>query len=140
MRTTLVALALCAVVSSADARYVYRWSENGVDHYSDVERAGAERIWVSDDGKSGSHGPAKAAPAEAEPDPAAALKDPKSPEFKKMRCEQRSAQLKQFEGASKLTERNAAGEEHEYTPEEREKLIAQTKADVERYCGAAETP
>lgn len=139
MRRTFVVLALCAVVSSADARYVYRWSENGVDHYSDVERAGAERIWVSDDGKGG-RGPAKAAPEAAAPDPAAALKDPKSPEFKKMRCDQRSAQLKQFEGAGKLVERNAAGEEHEYTPEEREKLIAQTKADVERYCGPGETP
>src|SRR5687767_8671209 len=97
LRAMLLALALCAAVPPATAGYVYRWTENGVDHYSDIERSGAERVWVPDDAKSsGSAGPR--APS-ASADPAAALQDPKSPEFLKMRCDQKSKQLEQFSNA-----------------------------------------
>lgn len=132
----LLAFALCAAIPPADARYVYRWSENGVDHYSDIEHEGAERVWVPDDAKAqGSAGSERGAESPQDP-----LKDPKSPEFRKMRCDQKQTQLRQYEGANKIMEKNAAGVEHEYTPAERDQLLAQVRAEVASYCGEGETP
>ncbi|HKY91388.1 MAG TPA: hypothetical protein VJM11_10130 [Nevskiaceae bacterium] len=134
----LLALALCAATATVDARYVYRWSENGVDHYSDVEHPGAERVWVDDakaQNRSGSGAPRAAGAPAGDP-----LQDPTSPEFRQMRCDQKQGQLKQYESAAKLVEKNALGVEREYTPEEKDKLVAQTRAEVAKYCGESEEP
>ena len=138
LRAMLVAFVLCTAIPPALGGYVYRWTEDGVEHFSDVERSGAERLWVPDDARSpvgaGTRGPSASA------DPAAALKDPKSPEFLQARCDQRSKLLEQLTNATKLVQRDADGFERDATPEEREKALASARADVEKYCAEAQTP
>lgn len=138
LRAMLVAFALCTAVPPVLAGYVYRWTEDGVEHFSDVERAGAERIWVPDEARSPVGAGARAPSASA--DPTAALKDPNSPEFRQVRCDQRSKLLAQLTSATKLVQRDAEGFERDATPEEREKALASVRADVEKYCAEAPTP
>lgn len=131
----LVALALCSVLTVADARMVWRWTENGVDHYSDVEHPGAERVWLPDDARSKGGGPPRPAAPPANPQ-----QDPGSDEFRQARCDQKKAQLQQYEEAGRLIERSGSGEEHVYTPEEREQLLVKTRAEIVDYCGEGESP
>lgn len=134
-RQTWLGLALSAAVAAVQAGAMYRWTDaKGVVHYSDVAVPGAQALGVSKALSQGSTsrpagGVTPAANAEAG-DPA----DPESIVARKALCAQKKEQLARYQGSISIVERDTLGTDREYTPAEREQLMAKTKAEMDQAC------
>jgi hypothetical protein len=132
-----ITAALCGLMAMASVRAgdVYRWVDRaGVAHYSDVPVAGAQQVTPAVPGRSQDPGRTAADPGAQEQD---AVADPQSAEALAARCEQKKQQLASYQSSVSIVERDALGKEHEYSPQEREQLIAATRSEIEQLCGGA---
>jgi hypothetical protein len=124
---TLLALATLAG-SALAADTVYRWTDaNGRLHYSDLPAADAqsvERVNVRTGTK------VDEPPANAE----------EAARQKSEKCAAKRAQFTSYSSAVRLVEKDALGREHEYTPQERDDLIAKTQIEIDQLCVGESTP
>lgn len=127
----LVLLALCTLlvagVAAAGDR-VYRWKgPDGKIYFGDTPPSSAQQVENVDTRFAGRANPS-APPAEAPlTDEQLAARDAD--------CANKLTQLKTYRSATRLIERDALGREREYTPEERQQLVAKTEADIQTQCG-----
>lgn len=111
-----LALALISFAASADGR-IYQWLDgNGVEHFGDTPPANARSIKVKQTSSGVNAG--------------AVL-----PVVDAAACSAKRDQLKGYQLAGKVTETNALGETREYSDDEKQKLIANTEAQVRAACG-----
>ena len=127
----LVLLALCSLlvvgVAAAGDR-VYRWKgPDGKIYFGDTPPAGAQDVSSVDMRVPGRAGPSTppAPPPMSEEQLAARDAD----------CANKRTQLKSYRSATRLIERDALGREREYTPEERQRLVAKVEAELQTQCG-----
>lgn len=119
MRTRFRMIALLAGMISvpAFAASVYKWVDaRGEIHYSDTPQPGWRRVDVSPTVVDGG-APSKSANADAAG---------KSAE----ECKQKRDALFGYKNSARIVERNSLGVEHEYTPEEKQKLIMMTEQQL----------
>lgn len=124
--TLLVLATLAGSALAADT--VYRWKDaNGRLHYGDLPAADAqsvERVNV----RTGST--VEEPPANAE----------EAARMQAEKCASKRAQFASYSSAVRLVEKDALGREHEYTPQERDDLIAKTQAEIDQLCVGESTP
>lgn len=137
-RQALFAFALTCVVAPAQAGAVYRWTDaRGVTHYSDVAIPGAQALGVSKALREGtSTRPAGGVAPEPVADEGDAA-DPESIAARKALCAQKQEQLARYQGSISIVERDTLGTDREYSPAEREQLMAKTRTEVEQACSPA---
>lgn len=128
MRTTALALLLLPLSwpLSAAAQAVYRWVDaQGRVHYGDPASAppGARPVPL--------RAPPTAAAATPLPSPLPADTDA---------CAQARERLATYESAERIVETDSLGEEREYSPEARERLIALTELEAQRLCSGEAEP
>lgn len=137
----LITMALCslAAAGTAGAGGVYRWTDRaGVEHYGDIPVAGAEPVPLPESAKrQASRDPV---PAETGAGTGGAsdgdAPDAESPEFLAARCEQKKKQLASYQNSVSVVERDALGNEREYSAQERDQLIKITRSEIGRLCQA----
>lgn len=118
MLSALVVLSCTGVGHAGDAK-TYRWVDaKGRVHYSDVPVPSAEQIQV----KPGS-GVVGVPREQAE-----------NAEQRRVNCERRREQLRNYEMAGSITESDALGNVKTYTEAERNLLLDRTRAQVEEAC------
>lgn len=125
MRNRLVVLIALALVAggSVAAGKVYRWiDEQGRVHYTDMPVRNSQEVNVR-----------LGTPVGHDAD--AAAQDEAQAAAKAEECTAKKGQYESYKGAVRLVERDSTGHEHEYTPEEREKLLAMTQSEITRLCG-----
>lgn len=119
-----IALSLLLASTVAVADEVYKWKDkNGVWHYGDRPRPGAEQVEV----KPGS-GPGE--PSAAEADRLARDKE----------CQDKKAQLDGWRRSTKLSEIDAFGKEREFTQEERDRFMAMHEQKMQEICSRPPSP
>lgn len=116
--------------ASAAGDPIYRWKgTDGKTHYGDAPPLGAQdvRNFEQRIGK-----PAAAASSQSESltDEEVAARD--------AACATKRSQLKTYQNATQLIERDALGRDREYTPEERKQLVAKLEAEVQTQCEGAQ--
>ena len=134
----LASLLLASGIAMAEGRF-YRWTDkDGHVHYSDQPAANAVEVTpkspagtavavpppVAASSSSSSSPRASAAPASAAAATAAPVSD----------CDRKKDQLNSFRNAGKITETNNLGETHEYSDEQRQKLIDTAEQAVRDAC------
>ncbi|NKF22035.1 DUF4124 domain-containing protein [Solimonas marina] len=115
-------LAACAALTAgaASAGPVYKWIDPaGRVHFSDTAQPGWKRVTVGD-----ANG-ATPAPTDA---PAAASADSSD-------CQQKRDTLDNYRRASKIVERDALGNEHSYSDDQKQELVARAEAQARSACG-----
>jgi len=116
IRGLALALALMPFAASAEGR-IYQWLDaNGGEHFGDTPPANARSIKV----KQASSGVNAGA---------------ELPVVDEAGCARKREQLQSYQLAGKVTETNALGESREYSDDEKQKLIANTEAQVRVACG-----
>lgn len=114
-------LLLCAAAAQAGGT-VYRWVDSqGKVHYSDLPQTSAKVVKP----KAQSAGVA-AAKAQA------AAREQSAED-----CQRKKDKLESYRNAAKITETNGLGETHEYTDEERKKLLDTAEQAVATACNPA---
>lgn len=116
-------LLLSAAGAAADAGKVYRWVDSGGRvHYSDQPAPSANEV--------------KLPTSAAAPRPVAAV-DPGrgTDDARSKECQTRKDQLVAYRAASKISETDSLGKVHEYSPEEKQKLLEATAKSVQDLCG-----
>lgn len=117
-RCACLLLLLCSV--GAQAERVYRWVDaQGKVHYSDRPQGNAQAIEIRPGSGAGLAAGVPASGVNA------------------AECQRLSDRLASYRAAQRLVEKNALGQEREYTPEERARLLQLTEQSVQRACGAA---
>lgn len=121
----LLAALLCSAAAAADTANLYRWvDKDGRVHYGDQPGANAQRLnpktLNSADDEGGSSGGAA---------DAAATKQA-------AQCKQKSEQLTTYQKAASVTETDALGNQHEYTPDEKDQLVAKTQKYLDDHCAS----
>lgn len=110
-----VALVVGVVATPAQADKVYRWvDEKGKVHYGDRPAQGAEQLKLRRPGQAVPSAPADESPSE--------------------QCLQAQQQLREYQGAERIVERDALGNERQYSPEQHAQLIARTQDKVQELC------
>jgi hypothetical protein len=122
----LAAAALLAATAAAqDSSKLYRWvDKDGHVHYGDqqpVNNNSSEVNLHSINASDSSDDAAKAAAADKQ---AAA-------------CKQKTEQLGEYQKAASITETDALGNKHEYSPQEKDQLVAKTQKYVDDNCGGS---
>lgn len=118
-------LALVAVSSSVVAQSVYRWVDaEGRTHFGDPASAppGAKQVPLRTP-----MGQTAAVP----PTPPANSDDA---------CAQARERLATYQSAERIVETDSLGEQREYSPEARERLIALTELEAQRLCSGEPDP
>jgi hypothetical protein len=124
MKWQMAAMLAALVSAPVLAGNVYKWVDaQGRFHFSDTAEPGWRRVDVSPTVVDGG------------PSPQTAVADDK----RATECRQKRDALTGYKTASRIVERNSLGVEHEYTPEERQKLIAMTEQQLAG-CPPAEEP
>jgi hypothetical protein len=131
MRKAFALAVLFCLTTAASAGALYRWvDKDGNVHYGDQAPPGIQAQLVKPDV---SH-----APSEPSDEEAAAAK------ARSENCKKLQAQLDSYTKSSKITETDALGNTHDYSDDEKKKLLEQTKAKVDDACSgittAAATP
>lgn len=117
MRFGMAALLAGLISVPALAAGVYKWVDvQGGIHYSDTAQPGWRRVDVNP----------TIVDADAPPKSADAGGAGKSA----AECQQKRATLAGYKASSRIVERNSLGVEHEYTPEEKQKLIAMAEQQL----------
>lgn len=139
----LLAAVLATATLGASAGEVYKWVDPaGRTHYSDMPRPGWERVDLR-----GSNAVANAtAPAAAESadggesgEATEAGTDTAAREqLRAEECQRAKDQLASYQRAPNIVERDALGNEKEYSSEERLQLLERTQKRVDEYCGTAQ--
>jgi hypothetical protein len=120
---TLLAMSVASVAGDR----VYRWKgTDGKIYYGDTPPSGAQDVRNFESRFGGPAGPAA-------PPPAVPLTDEQIA-ARESDCATKRGQLKSYRTAVRLIERDALGREHEYTPEERQQLIARVEGDIQASC------
>lgn len=117
----VLAAALClgVVAPLAAGAPIYQWRDTqGGTHFGDTPPPSARQVRLRQSGAAFSSTQAEEGPA-----------------IDQAACERKRAQLKGYQQADAVTETNALGEVREYTPAERQTLIATTEAQVRDACG-----
>jgi len=119
-------LVLAALSTAASAGPVYKWvDKSGRFHFSDTPQPGWTRVGV---------GLPNAMNTESlEGD------DPGS-EARAAECQKRRDLLASYRGAERIIERDALGNEKEYSAEQRLQLVARAEQQVAEACGDDESP
>lgn len=114
----LVVAALAWAAMSHASQNLYRWVDaQGQVHFSDQAHDNAQRLNLRfPDGT-----------ASSPPPPATALND--------AACKQDKVRLASYRKAASITETDALGKTHVFTPAEQQKLIARTQVAVKKNCG-----
>lgn len=129
-------LGLGLIAASAHAGQIYKWVDtDGRTHFSDTPQPGWKQVDVKP--ASGSGGaPADDKPAQGAAPANNSVPDPERlAELKQQECDRRRAQLQTYLDAPRIVERTEAGEEREYSQDERLQLIERTRAQVAELCG-----
>ena len=116
-------LLLCAA-TGADAT-LYRWvDKDGHVHYGDQAAANAKPINPNmlNGGEDASVAGSDAKAAEAAKQAAA--------------CKTKNDQLTQYKAAATVTETDALGNVHEYSPEQKDQLVAKIQKYIDEHCAA----
>src|SRR3546814_15283983 len=119
MRTKVSVVALLAGLISvpAFAAGVYKWVDTqGGIHYSDTAQPGWRRVDIS---------PTVVDAGALQPSADASTSGKRAAE-----CKQKRDALVGYKTSARIVERNGLGVEHEYTPEEKQKLIAMTEQQL----------
>jgi hypothetical protein len=119
----MAALLLAASAAADDAK-LYRWvDKDGHVHYGDQPAAGnASTVNLrSINSSDSSSDVARAAAADKQ----------------SAACKQKGDQLKTYQNASSITETDALGNKHEYTPQEQQQLVEKTSKYMDDNCGGA---
>ena len=133
MRRNAFVLLAMLLAAPAGAGQVYKWVDQaGRFHFSDTPQPGWTRIDA---------GHSNTMTAEV---PAGAKADGK----READCRQRRDELASYRNAARIVERDALGNEHEYSAEQKKQLIAVSEQKVAAACGdlpeaaepAAESP
>jgi hypothetical protein len=131
MRAILVGVCLLALAGTAlgqsesGAKKVYRWTDaRGQVHYSDRP---------DDDARDVQEMKVKfgAATEAIVPPPAAT---PEEEARRVAACALKRGQLDSYSNSIRLVEKDSLGREREFTPEERDLLIARTRGEIEQQC------
>ena len=125
----LIGLAVAAVLAAASAAAadptLYRWvDKDGHVHYGDQPAGGnAQTInpKVMGGGDAGS--------GTSDADAAAAAKQAAA-------CKAKSDELTRYQGATSITETDALGNTRDYTPDQKDQLVARTQKYIDEHCGA----
>jgi len=122
MRIALaVFLSLACAAASAQ---VYKWKDkNGVWHYGDRPKPGAEQVEVKPASGTGEY-------SAAEMDRQARDKE----------CQEKRAQLEAWRRAPSLSEIDNLGKQREYTRAERDQFLANTEKKVQEICSRPPPP
>jgi hypothetical protein len=150
----LIVAILLAASFAVSAGQVYKWVDpSGKVRFSDMPQAGWKRV---DPATGTVASEIKAEPdvgSEEEPDQTAAVEEPAdsdaaeevvpkppadqepSADLKASECKRRKDQLATYEGASRIVEKDAKGQEKSYSEIERLKLIERTRKQVKELCG-----
>lgn len=124
MKRVLI-LPLLLISAAAGANSVYKWTDkNGRVHYGDRPAANAEKVELK--------------PGTVATDPVAAAATPEAK--RAAECTQQKEQLTVYQNTERLVERNALGEDREYSAEDKQKLIALTQNKIRELCGPAPKP
>ena len=142
MHKTLIALAFGLLSSTAMAAQMYRWVDaQGVTQFGQQPPEGRayERVDIRSAPPPGGTLRAPAAQPEAEPEnqmqSPEQTADGKAFEARRLeQCGQLQANLRTMESNPRLSRTNEAGEVERIGEEERQALMAQTRADLEAYC------
>ena len=118
MRLTLTALC-CCFAATAFAADVYKWKDaQGRVHYGDQAKQGSKKINASP------------APAEAPADA-----DAKAQRAKKVaECGRKRDQLMTYQNATRIVEKDALGNEKDYSDADRLRLIQVTQKQIADQC------
>ncbi len=132
LRIGVAGLAAAALLLSAAAgaqATVYRWvDKDGHVHYGDQPAANAQQVSPNSlDGHGDSGSSSGAAGAD---DAAKQLAE----------CKRKSDDLARFQNAITITETDALGNNHEYTAEQKEQLVAKTRQYVADHCAGLAPP
>ena len=120
---SVIALSLLLVCTAAAAE-VYKWKDkNGVWHYGDRPKHGAEQVDVKSDSGSGE-------PSVAEADRQARDKE----------CQAKKAQIEGWRKSTKMSEVDSLGREREFTKEERAQFMALQEKKMQEICARPPTP
>lgn len=116
----LLILSLLLASAAAGANSVYKWTDkNGRVHYGDrPPQLNAEKV--------------EAKPGTEATDPVAAASTPEAK--RAAECKQQKDQLAVYKSTERVVERNALGQEREYSAEEKQKLIEMTQVKVQQAC------
>ncbi len=129
MRAALVALCLLLAAGPCQAQKIYRWvGADGKVKYGDMPPSTAKDVQPFDK----RIGPTAATPAAAPTD--------EQEIARQQTCTTKAAQLKTFQNASKLIEKDSLGREREYTAEERKLLVERTQAELDSQCADLAQP
>jgi hypothetical protein len=123
----VVAMLLAASAAAQDSK-LYRWvDKDGHVHYGDQPGGNASQINLHSINTSDS--------AANDSIKAAAVQKQTAT------CQQKSDQLTQYQKATSITETDALGNQHQYTPEEQSRLVANTQKYLDDNCsGSAAAP
>lgn len=128
MRAASLGLALLCIAGVVHAERIYRWTgADGKTYYGDMPPGDARDVHGLEP-RIGTSAPPPAALTESEQEVAA----------RQAECATKRAQLGTYRNAVQLVERDSLGRQREFTPEERQQLIAKVEAELEARCG--ETP
>ncbi|HWU67676.1 MAG TPA: DUF4124 domain-containing protein, partial [Stenotrophobium sp.] len=120
----LSAVLLLTLAAPAMAGAVYQWTDaQGNVHFGDNPAQGAKKLNL--DPADGSAPPQDAAAREAQ---------------RAADCSRKRDQLTTFKSAARIVEKDALGNEHEYTGDERTKLIELTQKQVDTACSDQPPP
>ena len=113
----VTAVLLTAPLAAMAEGRIYRWLDaNGVEHFGDTPPASARSIKVRQTSSGVNAGAER-------------------PVIDEAACAAKREQLGSYRLAGKVTETNALGESREYSEDEKQKLIANTEAQVRAACG-----
>ncbi|MBL6752068.1 MAG: DUF4124 domain-containing protein [Nevskia sp.] len=122
-RGGLLCAALLFAASALAEGQVYRWvDQTGQVHYGDQPPPTATLI--------------NPLPAAAAPAPAAPAADSQAAKQAE-ECKRRKDQLGVYKTAASVSETDALGNVHQYSPEEKQKLVERTQKYVDDNCGTA---
>lgn len=122
-----LALLMAAGASSAN---LYRWvDEQGVVHYSDQPRPGAEAVTLSGPRRGGDRAKAEGSREGAD------SRARRAEQIRAEECEKARKRLAEYREAATLTTTGPDGEQRTLTSEERVRAIARAEEDVAGLCG-----
>lgn len=120
LRLTLTLLC-CSLAFAAQAADVYKWKDaQGHVHYGDQPKNGSEKVNVS--------------PVNSEAEVKASADAAAQRAQKAQDCGRKRDQLSSYQSALRIVEKDALGNEREYSEAERQKLIALKQKQIAEQC------
>ena len=142
MQVVLVSGLMCAVIASAVAQTVYKWTDaSGVTHYSEQpppQAVKAKQLQLK--GATPAPAPAESAPPTPPAQSAATALDAAKSDFRKQACTTANSNLKLLSGSSMVLDTGTTATSADVegarilSPEQREAAKSEAQQQIQQYC------